>query len=65
MTTQMMNKTLKELRDIARAEHVPFSRVNKNALIERIQHHRDTVGTMYRRNKKDLKRIARNVGLQG
>ena len=54
MTTPMMNKPLKELRDIARAEYVPFSRVNKNTLIERIQHHRDTVGTMYRINKKKI-----------
>ena len=60
----MMKQTLKELRNIARAEYVPFSRVNKNTLIERIQHHRDTVGTMYRKDKKELKRIARNAGLR-
>ena len=38
--------------------------MNKNASIERIQHHRDTVGTMYRKNKKELKRIARNAGIR-
>ena len=64
MSTRM-NQTLKELQNIARAEHIPFSRANKNTLIERIQHYRDTVGTMYRKNKSELKGIARHEGLRG
>ena len=34
----LMNQTRKALNDIARAENVPFSGVNKRVLIDRIQH---------------------------
>ena len=47
----VMNQTLKDLKEIARAEHVPYSKGNKAQLIERIQRYRDTVGTLYRENK--------------
>ena len=38
------NQTLKDLKEIARAENVPYSKGNKAQLIERIQKYRDTVG---------------------
>jgi len=42
-----LNKTRKELIEIARAENVPYNGVNKRSLVECIQHYRDTVGTLY------------------
>ena len=36
MNNSMMNKTYKELVEIARAENVPYSRTNKATLIDRI-----------------------------
>ena len=48
----MNDKTRKELIIIAKAENVPYSGLNKRALIDRIQHYRDTVGTLYRKKKK-------------
>ena len=41
----MMNQTRKDFK--AKAENVPYSGLNKRALIDRIQHYRDTVGTLY------------------
>ena len=55
------NQTLKDLKEIARAENVPYSKGNKAQLIERIQKYRDTVGTLYIENKSNLK----NRGCQG
>ena len=61
----LMNQTRKTLVDIAKAENVPFSGLNKNALIGRIQHYRDTVGTLYREQKGDLKALAKAEGIRG
>ena len=61
----LMNQTRKALNDIARAENVPFSGVNKRVLIDRIQHYRDTVGTLFREKKGDLKAIAKAEGIRG
>lgn len=60
-----MNQTLKDLKEIARAENVPYSRRNKAQLIERIQRYRDTVGTLYRENKSSLKRVAKTEDVRG
>ena len=60
-----MNQTYKELVEIARAENVPYSRTNKGMLIERIKHYRDTVGTLYRKQKRSLKGIAKTEGIRG
>ena len=61
----LMNQTRKALIDIARAENVPFSGANKRALIDRIQHYRDTVGTLYRKGKGELKAISKTEGIRG
>ena len=59
------NQTLKDLKEIARAENVPYSRGNKQQLIERIQQYRDTVGTLYREGKSSLKKVAKTEGVRG
>ena len=61
----LMNQTYNSLRNIARAENVPYSRTNKQTLIERIQQYRDTVGSLYRKVKKDLKAMAKSEGIRG
>ena len=61
----MMNQTYKELKEIARAENVPYSGTNKGTLVARIQHYRDTVGTLYREVKKSLKSMAKAEGIRG
>jgi len=61
----MMNQTRRELVKIAKAENVPYSGINKRSLIERIQHYRDTVGTLYRVKKRDLKALAKGEGVRG
>ena len=61
----MMKQTRKELIVIAKAENVPYSGVNKNTLIDRIQHYRDTVGTLYRKNKSSLKALAKAENIRG
>ena len=61
----MKDKTRKELTLIAKAENVPYSGLNKTALIDRIQHYRDTVGTLYREKKGDLKALAKTEGIRG
>ena len=58
--TVLMNQTRKELVTIARAENVPYSRVDKATLAGRIRDYRDTVGTLYRESKKDLMAIAKS-----
>ena len=59
------NQTLKDLKEIARAENVPHSKGSKAQLIERIQRYRDTVGTLYRENKSSLKKVAKTEGVRG
>ena len=59
-----MNETLKDLKEIARAENVPYSGRNKAQLIECIQRYRDTVGTLYRENKFSLKKVAKTEGVR-
>lgn len=61
----MMNQTYKELKEIARVENVPYSRTNKSTLVERIQHYRATVGTLYREGKRSLKVMAKSDGVRG
>ena len=61
----VMNETLKDLKEIARAENVPYSGRNKAQLIECIQRYRDTVGTLYRENKFSLKKVAKTEGVRG
>ena len=65
MTNFGMEQTYRDLVGIARAENVPYSRTNKRGLIERIQHYRNTVGTLYRKRKNELKALAKNEGLRG
>ena len=60
-----MNQTRRELVEIAKAENVPYSGLNKNALVGRIQQYRDTVGTLYREKKRDLKALAKEEGIRG
>jgi len=60
-----MNQTRRTLIEIARAENIPYSGLNKRGLIDRIQHYRDTVGTLYRENKGDLKALAKAEGIRG
>ena len=43
MNNPIRNQTCKEFMNIARAEHVPYSRTNKAALAARVQEYRDTV----------------------
>ena len=61
----MMKQTRRVLVEIAKAENVPFSGLNKRSLIDRIQHYRDTVGTLYREKKGDLKGLAKAEGIRG
>ena len=61
----MNDKTRKELIIIAKAENVPYSGLNKRALIDRIQHYRDTVGTLYRKKKSSLKALAKAENIRG
>ena len=61
----VMNQTLKDLKEIARAEHVPYSKGSKAQLIERIQRYRDTVGTLYREIKLSLKKGAKTESVEG
>ena len=64
MNNPMMNQTYKVLKEIAKAENVPYSRTNKATLVNRIQHYRDTVGTLYRESKMSLKRMAKKEGIR-
>ena len=57
----MMNQTRKDLIVKAKAENVPYSGLNKRALIDRIQHYRDTVGTLYRERKSSLKALEKGL----
>ena len=45
----LMKQTNNELRDIARAEGISYSKLNKAALVERILDYRATVGSLYER----------------
>ena len=64
-TTKMNSNSRKELTLIAKAENVPYSGLNKRALIDRIQHYRDTVGTLYREKRGSLKALAKAEGIRG
>ena len=50
----LMNQTNNELRNIARAESVPYSKLNKAALVINILKYRATLGSLYRKNRKSL-----------
>ena len=61
----LLQQSNRELRDIARVEHVPYSGLNKRSLVERIMHYRATAGTLYRKNRTELNAEARNIGFEG
>ena len=61
----LMNQTNNELRNIARAEGVPHSKLNKAALVNNILEYRATVGSLYRNNRKSLNKIAKKEKLRG
>ena len=63
--TNLKNNDLNELRNIARAEGVPYSKLNKAALVERIFDYRATVGSLYRENRRSINEIAKNEKLRG
>ena len=50
--TNLKNNDLNELRNIARAEGVPYSKLNKATLVERIFDYRATVGSLYHENRQ-------------
>ena len=47
-----MKQTTNELRNIARAEGVPYSKQKKAALVSKILEYRATMRTLYRNNRK-------------
>lgn len=61
----LMQRTGKDLREIACIEHVPYSGSNKRALAERIIDYRVTVGSLYRKNCKELHNEAKIIGFAG
>ena len=61
----LTNQTRKDLIVIAKTENVPYSGLNKSTLIDRIQHYRDTVGTLYREKKSSLKALAKAENIRG
>ena len=63
--TNLKNNDLNELRNIARAEGVPYSKLNKAALVDRILDYRATVGSLYRENRRSINEIAKNEKLRG
>ena len=63
--TNLKNSDLNELRNIARAEGVPYSKLNKTALVERILDYRATVGSLYHENRRSINEIAKNEKLRG
>ena len=63
--TNLKNNDLNELRNIARAEGVPYSKLNKEALVERIFDYRATVGSLYREKRRSINEIAKNEKLRG
>ena len=52
--TNLKNNNLNELRNIARAEGVPYSKLNKATLVERIFDYRATVGSLYHENRQSI-----------
>ena len=63
--TNLKNNDLNELRYIARAEGVPYSKLNKADLVARILDYRATVGSLYRENRRSINEIAKNEKLRG
>ena len=63
--TNLKNNNLNELRNIARAEGVPYSKLNKVTLVERIFDYRATVGSLYHENRQSINEIARNEKIRG
>ena len=63
--TNLKNSDLNELRNIARAEGVPYSKLNKAALVERIFDYRAMVGSLYHENRQSINEIAKNEKLRG
>ena len=63
--TNLKNNDLNELRNIARAEGVPYSKLNKAALVDRILDYRAIVGSLYRENRRSINEIAKNEKLRG
>ena len=61
----LMNQTNNELRNIARAVGVSYSKLNKAALVNNILDYRATVGTLYRENRKSLNEIAEKEKFRG
>ena len=66
----LMKQTNNELRNMARAEGVPYSKLNKAALGGgggggRILDYRATVDSLYRENRKSLNMIAKKEKLRG
>ena len=61
----LMKQTNNELRNMARAEGIPYSKLNKAALGGRILDYRTTVDSLYRENRKSLNMIAKKEKLRG
>ena len=63
--TNLKNNNLNELRNIARAEGVPYSKLNKATLVERIFDYRAMVGSLYHENRQSINEIAKNEKIRG
>ena len=61
----LMNQTNNELHNIARAEGVPYSKLNKAVLVNNILEHRATVGSVCRKIRKSLNKIAKKEKFRG
>ena len=61
----LMKQTNNELRNIARAEGISYSKLNKSALVERILDYRATVGSLYHEKRKSINEIAKKEKLRG
>ena len=61
----LMKQTNNELRNIARAEGIAYSKLNKSALVERILDYRATVGSLYHKNRRSINGIAKKEKLRG
>ena len=55
----LMKQTNNELRNIARAEGVSYSKLNKTALVERILDYRASVGSLYREKRTLINEVAK------
>ena len=61
----LMQRTIRDLKEIARVEHVAYSGLKKKDLVERILDYRATAGSLYRKNLNELKGEAKKVGFPG